>query len=409
MHPDSKLTNHGKQVNSGAQSQIPNVSQQQQQHQGPAGSLGSKGVGAGNHGAKPNQIAPGNSGLKSGSVGGGLKGKAKRERSVSADAPDQRDALNPALEPDAKDGVMRSKRRCVLEKKQPYSGDEWCSGADTEEEEEKPPVAPNRELSMAGSVQPLSGPSPIGPISESSGPALGRGAGPGLHSELPRPHEQVVCLVDCIPYQTGPVHLRKAPQPIRAADLQWHSTIRHAQISERHARPASVGGGAMGASAPSRDPDLHRAPESEPLRWPGRGELAAGQRGELGPGNGSGNVGRLSREQLEHRERSLQTLRDIERLLLRWGAWGPGMDDPQLGALHGLPHPHPHLSSPPGPLDMGPLLGPDGLTPEQVAWRKLQEEYYQEKRRQQQDVHPHQHPHPHPHPHPHTPTRTPTA
>lgn len=32
---------------------------------------------------------------------------------------------------------MRSKRRCVLEKKQPYSGDEWCSGPDTEEDEDK--------------------------------------------------------------------------------------------------------------------------------------------------------------------------------------------------------------------------------------------------------------------------------
>ncbi|KAG9348386.1 hypothetical protein JZ751_002121 [Albula glossodonta] len=119
MLPDSKLTNHGKQVNSGTQSQIPNVNPQQ--HPGPASNLGSKGVGAGNHGAKPNQISPGNSGLKSGGqsgggvgaglksgsqsgggVGAGLKSKAKRERSVSAEAGDQRDALTPALEPDAK-------------------------------------------------------------------------------------------------------------------------------------------------------------------------------------------------------------------------------------------------------------------------------------------------------------------
>lgn len=32
---------------------------------------------------------------------------------------------------------MRSKRRCVLEKKQPYSGDEWCSGPDTEDEDKQ--------------------------------------------------------------------------------------------------------------------------------------------------------------------------------------------------------------------------------------------------------------------------------
>lgn len=39
---------------------------------------------------------------------------------------------------------MRSKRRCVLEKKQPYSGDEWCSGPDTEDED-KPHAAMLRE------------------------------------------------------------------------------------------------------------------------------------------------------------------------------------------------------------------------------------------------------------------------
>lgn len=43
------------------------------------------------------------------------------------------------------EGVMRSKRRCVLEKKQPYSGDEWCSGPDTEEDEDKPHTATHRE------------------------------------------------------------------------------------------------------------------------------------------------------------------------------------------------------------------------------------------------------------------------
>lgn len=43
------------------------------------------------------------------------------------------------------DGVMRSKRRCVLEKKQPYSGDEWCSGPDTEEDEDKPHTTTHRE------------------------------------------------------------------------------------------------------------------------------------------------------------------------------------------------------------------------------------------------------------------------
>lgn len=56
------------------------------------------------------------------------------------------------------EGVMRSKRRCVLEKKQPYSGDEWCSGPDTEEDEDKPHTATHREsvyLRRGGNTLPV--------------------------------------------------------------------------------------------------------------------------------------------------------------------------------------------------------------------------------------------------------------
>lgn len=54
------------------------------------------------------------------------------------------------------EGVMRSKRRCVLERKQPYSGDEWCSGAETEEEDEKPLSATHRECTYMHKIQPAS-------------------------------------------------------------------------------------------------------------------------------------------------------------------------------------------------------------------------------------------------------------
>lgn len=47
---------------------------------------------------------------------------------------------------------MRSKRRCVLEKKQPYSGDEWCSGPDTEEDEDKPHTTAHRECEYLNTV-----------------------------------------------------------------------------------------------------------------------------------------------------------------------------------------------------------------------------------------------------------------
>lgn len=196
--------------------------------------------------------------------------------------------------------------------------------------------------------------------------------------------------------------------------------------------------------------------------------LSAHLQSDPGQRSGPGNTDGLSKEQLEHRERSLQTLRDIERLLLRSGAGGgpgdpggpnsnpannssnlnnnntdrssiiednengtsnsencsggnilssalapmagmkkyeeplqsiisqtqslggPAIDSPQMDSHHNLPqHSHHQLPSP--GLDMGPLLGPEGLTPEQVAWRKLQEEYYLEKRRQQ-EMQPQTHP-----------------
>lgn len=189
--------------------------------------------------------------------------------------------------------------------------------------------------------------------------------------------------------------------------------------------------------------------------------LSAHLQAEAGQRSGPGSADRLSKEQLEHRERSLQTLRDIERLLLRSGTsggpadtggpnnpasnnnssnlnstnsnerggviedgdngtntsgncssgnmlpssmipvgglkryeeplqsiisqtqslGGAAIDSPQMDP-HLLQHPHHPLSSP--GIDMGHLLGPEGVTPEQMAWRKLQEEYYLEKRRQQE-------------------------
>lgn len=95
MHPENNLTNHGKQVTSGAQSQIPSVNQQEQQ--GSASNLRSKGTGPGNHGVKTSQISPV---LKS--VSGMMKTKSKRERSISVDAGEQKDTLAPVLESDSK-------------------------------------------------------------------------------------------------------------------------------------------------------------------------------------------------------------------------------------------------------------------------------------------------------------------
>lgn len=100
MHPDNKLTNHGKTGNSSAQPQHHNVSQ------GATCNLGTKGVGAGSHGGKISQPAPGNSGLQNSQASvpifGALKGKVKRERSVSVDSGERREANPTSLDKELK-------------------------------------------------------------------------------------------------------------------------------------------------------------------------------------------------------------------------------------------------------------------------------------------------------------------
>lgn len=85
------------------------INKQAQQQQGAASHLGPKGVGARNYGVKTNQMSPGNSGLKAvsqsvSSIGGMLKTKSKRERSISVESVESRNAIPPALETDAKGG-----------------------------------------------------------------------------------------------------------------------------------------------------------------------------------------------------------------------------------------------------------------------------------------------------------------
>ncbi|KAM9481136.1 B-cell CLL/lymphoma 9-like protein isoform 3-T3 [Clarias gariepinus] len=526
MHPENKLPNHGKQVAGDAQSQIPNVNQQEQQ--GPATNQGSKGTGPGNHGVKSSQISPG---LKS--VGGMMKTKSKRERSISVDAGEQKDqlALAPVLESDAKEGAIRRKRRCVLEKKQPYSGDEWCSGAETEEEEDKPSTTSHREHGMS---------CPSLPVESVSGPGLGCSLGPDLRPDQPSSTSQQVVYVFTTSLANSAAeavmhghtdsillfHQQNVPRT--KLDQQCTSLGKLPSLSEQLSssstppigtpksqsgtpRPASVGGviggHLTGGNTPSStgQPDsevTHVHPGSTPrhnncvtsyplgpgdlgpqqvgaqdcgvdgsgiINHPGSGVspsanpsmLSVHLQSDSGQQEGQGSIEGLSKEQLEHRERSLQTLRDIEKLLLRSGASashvdpvgpnsnpnngsimnnntdgyqgledeennsgragssclsdgvppirgmkkheeplqsiisqtqnlaGPCIEETLMGRHPTLP-PHHHLSSNSG-LDMGPVLGPEGPTPEQIAWRKLQEEYYQEKRRRQ-EINPHTHP-----------------
>ncbi|XP_077163190.1 B-cell CLL/lymphoma 9-like protein isoform X2 [Paroedura picta] len=503
MHPDSKLTNHGKTGTSSAQLQSHNV------NQGPTCNLGAKGVGAGSHGGKVGQPPPSNSGLKPTQaplpVFGALKGKVKRERSVSVDSGERREARAASLDKELKGEVApRSKRRCVLERKQPYSGDEWCSGADSEEDEKTLGNSQNCnvvESAMTAASQLGPGPNPLPALSESNASAPPHSAAPSLRSEaggvggkqplqfvyvftthlantaaeavlqgqadsilgyhqqhVPRakldqvPASKVPAVPEPLPMSPSPAstpQAQAAMPPSSQAPGQPPPHVPPSQppaptplgLSQGPVPPEGAADDAQrdltpngSSTAPSSThPSTPTAPGSLP------GSAADGLLGEGAtpgaPSAGNGprhplNTEGLSKEQLEHRERSLQTLRDIERLLLRSseaepflkGAPGPsdgGLVPPQappppppappsssgmkkyeeplqsmISQTQSLggPNLEPEGAGPPG-VDMGQQmsmmmqrLGQDSLTPEQVAWRKLQEEYYEEKRRKEEQV-----------------------
>ncbi|XP_078282682.1 B-cell CLL/lymphoma 9-like protein isoform X2 [Rhinoraja longicauda] len=471
MHPDTKLPNHGKPVNSNAPA--PNASQ------GTPGGLGSKATGAGGHGGKSSQISPGNSGLKGSQNSvpslGALKGKVKRERSISVDSGDQREAGTPVIDTESKDGPPRSKRRCVLERKQPYSGDEWYSGPDSEDED-KPRVAALNctvvETALSGTVQPSPSSNPLPPVSESapsSAPHNPTG-GPCQHPDSgntrnpSKPPSQFVAAEaviqgrsdSIVAYHTHNVPRTKleqvydqkvshaaqkgaglqeqltrnrppsgTPQPQQQGQqcLQPPSSLPQEGgaglqplLPDMGSKPMESNGGA-GIQPGGGHPNVGNAP-TNPLQGPPV-DPANGRCVEANNPNGNG----LSKEQLEHRERSLQTLRDIERLLLRssegdfsmkgnCGPNGPGdgqqlMKKPEeplqsmisqaqsLGGVDGpnmeqdpMHHQEVMQHDPMGQ-QVSMMMNPvnqDNLTPEQVAWRKLQEDFYEEKRRKQEQA-----------------------
>lgn len=227
-----------------------------------------------------------------------------------------------------------------------------------------------------------------------------------------------------------PLSLGQGPLPAAGALSQEGPP----EETRRDLTPNSVGNGSNSSTAPSgTHPNTPTAPGSLPASTAdgllGEGANAGPPSAGNGPRNALNTEG-LSKEQLEHRERSLQTLRDIERLLLRSSEAEPFLKGgPGTGEGGVLPQQAPP-SQPPAPLpgaglkkyeeplqsmisqtqslggpgleqeggvppgvDMGQQmnmmmqrLGQDSLTPEQVAWRKLQEEYYEEKRRKEEQV-----------------------
>ncbi|XP_075046590.1 B-cell CLL/lymphoma 9-like protein isoform X4 [Mixophyes fleayi] len=475
MHPESKLANHGKASSNGGQSQLTNVNQ------------GPKGTGL--LGPKANHMSPSGVGLKTTQNQGPNHGKGQRDS--AGEAGEQREPGTPSVEPEPKalpctvpgELAPRSKRRCVLERKQPYSGDEWCSGPDSEEDE-KTLVVPHNcnagDSVMSASTVPGSGSASLPGLNDSSSSStphgagqslLGEGGGPGGPSKTPSQyvyvfttylantaaeavlqgradsillyHQQNVprakldedalqkssstpdpvaeVSVPTLPHSASPTpanHPTTTSNQTPPAALQTESVV---EETNQELTPNTLGNGSScPVSSHSNPPPLASAPI--PGEDPGFVKSAQGTGMTL-------NQDGLSREQLEHRERSLQTLRDIERLLLHSGAGNESFSKHTPSPVEAPlpPHPPSHASSnlptpvkkyeeplqsmitqtqslggpgmeqdmggPQSGPDMGhqmslmmQRLGQDSLTPEQAAWRKLQEEYYAEKRRKEEHM-----------------------
>ncbi|KAG8141691.1 hypothetical protein E2320_007256 [Naja naja] len=470
------------------------------------------------------------------------QGKVRRERSVSVDSGERREASATPLDKELKgETVPRSKRRCVLERKQPYSGDEWCSGPESEDDDKSLGSSHNchvAEPAMSAGAQLGPGSNPLPALSESNTPGAPHSTAPGLRPDAggkqglqlvyvftthlantaagPKPgggfpagrlgfptagsqaqggcpdgslgvcraaeavlqgqadsilgyHQQhvprakldqpkVPGVLEPLPLHLSPANTPQGPPalpPSSQAQGQQPGGaplgLSQGPLSSSNALPPegapeeahqdltpnSVGNGSNSSSSVAPSNTHPSTPTTLSSLQTNTAEGLLGEGGSTDPptaGNGPRNplnTEGLSKEQLEHRERSLQTLRDIERLLLRGseaepflkGGPGPGegailppqatAPQPPQAALSGTgvkkyEEPLQSMISqtqslggpgleqegplPPG-VDLGqPMnvvlqrLGQDSLTPEQVAWRKLQEEYYEEKRRKEEQA-----------------------
>ncbi|KAJ8246672.1 hypothetical protein GJAV_G00254120 [Gymnothorax javanicus] len=471
---DSKLPNQGKQGATGGQSQPSPCDPKTL---------------SGSHASKGLPGSAGGLGLKNGqslNSGGAAKGKVKRERSTSVESFEQRDAGTPGNEAEQKEPGSRAKRMCVAERRQPYSGKDWCSGGESEDED---PRFYNCNSSDVKPPEPSALPTPGTGLSRSSTPSHNASGALNAASEPAsgqKPPSKVVYVFstemankaadavitghseNIIAYhmknishskgdkasltvnnQVGGVRgdSKSAPPQQAHSGEQNHQgskgpTAQGPKVAGLLQDGASTTGGDSKSSSPRNSSTPHESgppsgapgplqPSLEPLPKGTDAKMAAQQHqhhqqlaSELMSSMGDNPEG-LSQEQLEHRERSLQTLRDIQRMLFPDDKDTPpppppnpsavaaaamdGSKKPDQGPLQammaqsqslGKPGPGPRPDGPPfggppghrdmpfSPDELGPPPGPGGepgdhMTPEQMAWLKLQQEFYEEKKRKQ--------------------------
>uniref|UniRef100_A0A6I8NQ71 BCL9 transcription coactivator n=1 Tax=Ornithorhynchus anatinus TaxID=9258 RepID=A0A6I8NQ71_ORNAN len=428
----------------------------------------------GTHTAKTLPGAGGGMGLKNG-AGNGAKGKGKRPRGVSADSFDQRDGGTPGDDAEIKDcnSAEHGKTQEPPHPPHPMAPSNAATPRSSTPAHSQPagvePAAAQKtpakvvyvfstDMANKAAEAVLKGQSETivsfhiqsvsnGKVERSGAPQNAPVA--ALRNE-PKP----------LPQQQPPPPPPPPPPPAPASQDQTSSQNSKPQPPAPIPAPAGKPGGPprpLDRDSPGAEGKLLPAagspPASPPLapEGPGPGSTPNHRAGSPAPQGGGGpaaepkgpppapgpagdppapgeNPDGLSQEQLEHRERSLQTLRDIQRMLFpdeKEFAGGPppapgGLDGPAKkadGPLQAMLAQSQNLGKAPGPRGEGPVpfgpqghrelafspeemapppvssqagpLGPDQLdhmTPEQVAWLKLQQEFYEEKRRKQEQA-----------------------
>ncbi|XP_077149912.1 B-cell CLL/lymphoma 9 protein [Ranitomeya variabilis] len=423
---------------------------------------------SGNHTPKPLQGPGGSMGLKNG-AGNGAKGKGKRERSISAESFDQRDPGTPTTDSEIKDcnttdpvmpmethapHTMTPSNTSVPRSSTPSHGSTMLESAPgrktpskvvyvfstemankaaeavmkgqaesivlfhiqstSNSKAERTSTPTNTQISANIRNEPKSNPRAPTPQEQNHtqvAKVQSNPPGPAMPSKPAAPH----CPIG---QDTGVVESKiSASSPANPTVLQTEGCGQSSTPNNQAASPMSQG---SVVAPPAADPKAEPKSSSQ--------QVPSGDQTSLGD-----NPDGLSQEQLEHRERSLQTLRDIQRMLfpdekefaikdITGQSGGPqqnsGMlDNPQKkleGPIQAMmaqsqnlgkgPGPHPdggmpfgpqgHRDMPFSPEDMvPPPMNPqpgqdhlDHMTPEQVAWLKLQQEFYEEKRRKQEQA-----------------------
>uniref|UniRef100_A0A8C5LNL1 BCL9 transcription coactivator n=1 Tax=Leptobrachium leishanense TaxID=445787 RepID=A0A8C5LNL1_9ANUR len=420
---------------------------------------------SGNHTPKPLPGPGGSMGLKNG-AGNGAKGKGKRERSISAESFDQRDPGTPTTDSEMKEcnttdavmpleshatHTMTPSNTSVPRSSTPSHGPAMLDSAPERKTPSKVVYVFSTEMANKAAEAVLKGQAEsivLFHIQSTSNSKAERTSTPTntqiasnirneqkTHPRAPTPQEQnhsqaakvqTNQTAPTLPPKTTAPHCSLGPDSgvvenkITASSPANPNVLQPEGCRQSNTPNAQVASPLSQGSVP-QSVDSKTELKPAPPQVPGVDPAILGE-----------NPDGLSQEQLEHRERSLQTLRDIQRMLfpdekefamkdLTGQSGGPqqnsGMlDNPQKkleGPIQAMiaqsqnlgkgPGPHPdggipfgpqgHRDMPFSPEDMAPPMNPqpgqdhlDHMTPEQIAWLKLQQEFYEEKRRKQEQA-----------------------